>query len=33
VYGDSEYANVAPAALPVIPGWSPVKYFGGYQTR
>jgi len=33
VYGSDEYKTVAPAALPVIPEWSPVKYFGGYQTK
>ncbi|ESU18969.1 Amidohydrolase 3 [Flavobacterium cauense R2A-7] len=33
VYGNDEYKTVAPAALPVIPEWSPVKYFGGYQTK
>ncbi|PSL31026.1 amidohydrolase [Chitinophaga ginsengisoli] len=31
VYGTDEYKAVAPAALPVIPNWSPVKYYGGYQ--
>ena len=31
VYGTDEYKTVAPAALPVIPAWSPVKYYGGYQ--
>ncbi|UEG50340.1 amidohydrolase [Ferruginibacter lapsinanis] len=31
VYGNEEYKNVAPIALPVIPAWSPVKYYGGYQ--
>ncbi len=31
VYGDSHFKTIAPAALPVIPSWSPVKYFGGYQ--
>lgn len=31
VYGDSDYNHVAPAVLPVLPDWSPVKYFGGYQ--
>lgn len=31
VYGNEEYKTVAPATLPVIPAWSPVKYFGGYQ--
>jgi predicted amidohydrolase YtcJ len=33
VYGDDTYKNVAPASLPVIPEWSPVKYYGGYQTK
>ncbi|KMQ64527.1 amidohydrolase [Chryseobacterium angstadtii] len=33
VYGDETYKNAAPASLPVIPDWSPVKYYGGYQTR
>lgn len=31
VYGDGDYSTYAPPALPVIPEWSPVKYFGGYQ--
>lgn len=31
VYGDHDFSNIAPAVLPVIPAWSPVKYFGGYQ--
>jgi predicted amidohydrolase YtcJ len=31
VYGDKDYSSVAPAALPVIPSWSPVKFYGGYQ--
>lgn len=31
VYGDTPFKGVAPAVLPVIPAWSPVKYFGGYQ--
>ena len=31
VYGDKDYNSVAPAPLPVIPAWSPVKFFGGYQ--
>jgi len=31
VYGDKDYHSVAPAPLPVIPAWSPVKFFGGYQ--
>ncbi|MEJ8819477.1 amidohydrolase [Lacibacter sp. H407] len=33
VYGANEYKRVAPAALPVIPAWSPVKYYGGYQYK
>lgn len=33
VYGNDEYKAVAPAALPVIPDWSPVKYYGGYQKK
>ena len=31
VYGDKDYSVLAPESLPVIPSWSPVKYFGGYQ--
>lgn len=31
VYGDKDYNSVAPASLPVIPAWSPVNFFGGYQ--
>lgn len=33
VYGNSEHKKFAPAALPIIPEWSPVKYYGGYQTK
>lgn len=33
VYGDKDYNSIAPAALPVLPAWSPVKYFGGYQKK
>lgn len=33
VYGDESYKNAAPASLPVLPEWSPVKYYGGYQTK
>lgn len=33
VYGSGVYKSVAPAALPVIPAWSPVKYYGGYQYK
>lgn len=33
VYGDTDYTNAAPATLPVLPAWSPVQYFGGYQKK
>ncbi|AYY85405.1 amidohydrolase [Chryseobacterium indologenes] len=33
VYGDQTYKHVAPASFPVLPEWSPVKYYGGYQTK
>lgn len=33
VYGDETYKHVAPASLPVLPEWSPVKYYGGYQAK
>ncbi|RYY30819.1 MAG: amidohydrolase [Chitinophagaceae bacterium] len=33
VYGDKTYSQVAPAEPPVIPAWSPIKHFGGYQQR
>lgn len=33
VYGDKDYTHVAPGVLPIIPVWSPVKYFGGYQNK
>lgn len=33
VYGDKDFSSIAPAPLPVIPSWSPVKYFGGYQLQ
>ena len=31
VYGAEEYSALSPELPPVIPEWSPVKYFGGYQ--
>ncbi|MDF2190668.1 amidohydrolase [Paraflavitalea sp. CAU 1676] len=31
VYGSKVLSPVAPVPLPVIPAWSPVKYYGGYQ--
>ncbi|QNA45918.1 amidohydrolase [Lacibacter sediminis] len=33
VYASHEYQSLAPARLPVIPLWSPVKYYGGYQSK
>jgi hypothetical protein len=33
VYGSEEYKSVTPLKLPVIPEWSPVKYYGGYQYK
>ncbi|GAA4917155.1 amidohydrolase [Mucilaginibacter defluvii] len=31
VYGADSYREFAPVALPVMPEWSPVKFYGGYQ--
>ncbi len=31
VYAAGKYAGESPAMPEVIPAWSPVKYFGGYQ--
>ena len=31
VYGAGDFKALDPAIPPVIPDWSPVKYFGGYQ--
>jgi len=31
VYGEGEYERLNPNVPEVIPAWSPVKYFGGYQ--
>jgi predicted amidohydrolase YtcJ len=31
VYGAGEFADLAPAPLPVLPDWSPVKVYGGYH--
>ncbi|WP_435950556.1 amidohydrolase family protein [Psychrobacter sp. DM8] len=31
VYGTGKYSKLAPTLAPVIPNWSPVKYYGGYQ--
>lgn len=33
VYGSKEFSSIAPAPLLVIPTWSPVAYFGGYQIK
>jgi len=30
VYGAQEFQHIDPAPLPVLPGWSPVKVYGGY---
>jgi hypothetical protein len=30
VFGTGKYNSLAPTLSPVIPEWSPVKYFGGY---
>ena len=31
VYGSGPYAELSPEIPEVIPEWSPVKYYGGYQ--
>lgn len=33
VYAAPEYQQYAPAKLDVLPDWSPVKYYGGYQNK
>jgi len=33
VYGDLEYKAMNPRLPEVIPNWSPVKYYGGYQNK
>tara|TARA_R110002072_G_scaffold37715_19_gene109978 strand:+ start:3079 stop:4875 length:1797 start_codon:yes stop_codon:yes gene_type:complete len=33
VYGDKEYKAMNPQLPEVIPNWSPVKYYGGYQNK
>jgi predicted amidohydrolase YtcJ len=30
VYATAEFSKLAPPALPVSPGWSPVEHYGGY---
>jgi predicted amidohydrolase YtcJ len=31
VYGNKEYSHIAPKPLPVIPDWSPVKFYGTHK--
>ncbi|TRX60556.1 amidohydrolase [Fulvivirga sp. M361] len=33
VYGDEEFEDMSPKLPEVIPAWSPVKFYGGYQTN
>ncbi|HAP59296.1 MAG TPA: amidohydrolase, partial [Cytophagales bacterium] len=33
VYGAEEYSSMSPEMPEVIPAWSPVKYYGGYQAN
>jgi hypothetical protein len=33
VYAAEEFAELAPPLPPVLPEWSPVAAYGGYQTR
>jgi predicted amidohydrolase YtcJ len=33
VYAESDYKDLSPVIPDVIPSWSPVKYYGGYQTK
>ena len=33
VHGEGDFLQLAPPSLPVLPEWSPVKKFGGYQQR
>jgi hypothetical protein len=33
VFGAGDFAQAAPPPPPVLPDWSPVKTFGGYQKR
>ncbi len=32
VHATDEFKDLAPPALPVSPSWSPVRYYGGYQS-
>ena len=31
VYADDDYKTLAPELPAIVPSWSPVKFFGGYQ--
>jgi predicted amidohydrolase YtcJ len=33
VYGAEEFVHLSPELPEIIPEWSPVKYFGGYQVK
>ncbi len=33
VYGGADFSSLAPPAIPILPDWSPVATFGGYQKR
>lgn len=33
VYGAADFSRLAPAAPPILPDWSPVKYYGGAHNR
>jgi len=33
VHGAEEFANLAPPLPPAMPDWSPVRHYGGYQSR
>ena len=33
VYAEGSYSDLAPSIPEVIPAWSPVKFYGGYQNK
>jgi hypothetical protein len=33
VHGAEEFADLAPPLPPAMPDWSPVRHYGGYQSR
>ena len=33
VWADGDYEKLHASKLPVIPAWSPVRYYGGYQKQ